>query len=364
MTVKVIDALADLQPFRAQWNALAKRTPSATVFQTFEWLDAWRRAYGEGQRLRVVLVLDGDTLVAAAPLMTHETHAYGRPRTALGFAGGMQTDYCDLLYADAAGCRRLLDAIRSDVEWDLLTLTRIPDTSPTVAALGARYPGWRGAFAVSDVCPAYVFDDAHTGADVLGKQSVRRHVAGFHKAGAVDVRHLTSAADVMPHLDDFFQQHIDRRADTTVPSNFLDERACAFYRNLTGALAAQGSLAFTVLSLDGKAAAYHFGFIYRRRLIWYKPSFAPHLARLSPGEVLLASLFELCRSRNLAELDFTVGDEAFKTRFSNARRHNVRFRAFRSMGLQALDSGTRLLKARAKRVKAVERLVRALRERA
>jgi CelD/BcsL family acetyltransferase involved in cellulose biosynthesis len=360
----VIEDLDALLPFRDAWNALAETGPGATVFQTFEWLEAWWRIFGARERLRALLVLDGDTLVAAAPLMTRAARAYGRTVTALTFAGGLQSDYNDLLYADAGALGRLLAALRSEGGWDLLELGRIPAASATPRALAAAFPRWRGVFSTAEVCPAYVFDAAHDGSDVLGKKSVRRHVRGLERAGAVAVRHLTRAEDVAGELDDFFQQHVERRSVTEAASNFLDPRAGAFYRLLAEGFAAQGWLLFTVVTLDGKPAAYHYGFVHRRRLVWYKPSFALHLARLSPGEVLLAELFKYCQAHALAELDFTVGDEAFKTRFANVTRRNVSFRAFRSPAVQGMDWARRRVRAGARRVPGLPALARRLGRRA
>jgi CelD/BcsL family acetyltransferase involved in cellulose biosynthesis len=69
--------------------------------------------------------------------------------------------------------------------------------------------------------------------------------------------------------------------------------------------------------------------------------------------VLLAELFKYCRAEELAELDFSVGDEAFKNRFSNVTRHTMRFRTFRSGVYQRLDWANRALRERGKRVKVV-----------
>jgi CelD/BcsL family acetyltransferase involved in cellulose biosynthesis len=361
VTVRLIHSFTEVLRVRAEWNRLAERSPSATVFQTFEWLDAWWGVFGVDERLRVVLLFDGAVLVAAAPLMTYDVRAYGRRRIGLTFIGGLQADYADFLYEDAASLRRLLQALRSVVSWDVLDLHRIPADSATVAALALEFPRWRGAVSVSDTCPAYVFDAQHDGHDVLGKKSMRRHISGLHKAGAVDVRHLTEPVEIAHELDDFFQQHVERRSITDVPSNFVDRRARTFYGTLAEALAPQGKVLFTIVALDGKPAAYHFGFVHRQRLVWYKPSFALHLSRLSPGEVLLAELFKYCQAHALAELDFTVGDEAFKSRFCTVKRHNVRFRAFRSGVLQAIDRAQRVLKDRAKRVKAIAAIVRRVR---
>ena len=358
MTIRLIETLEDLLPFRAAWNRLVERSPNGTVFQTFEWLQAWWQAFGTAYRLQVLLVLDGGLLVAAAPLMASEVRAFGRSLRCLEFLGGRQTDYKDFLYNDGDGLDRLLHALGSDIEWGLFDLHGIPASSPTAPALPRGLARWRGTLSTSDVCPAYVFDAHHDGADILRKESVRRHLRGLAKSGVVGVHHLTEAADVEPQLDTFFRQHIERRSVTNAVSKFRDPRSRKFHRLLTASLASQGWLLFTVLALDGNAVAYHFGFVYRQRLVWYTPSFAPSLARFSPGEVLLAELFKYCQAQTLSELDFTIGNEPFKSRFCTVKRHNVRFRAFRNPLLQALEQGQHRLIARVKQVKGLEAFAR------
>src|SRR5437868_1220594 len=84
------------------------------------------------------------------------------------------------------------------------------------------------------------------------------------------------------------------------------------------------SIRFSVLRLEGEPIAFHFGFEYNRRFIWYKPSFSAAHARLSPGEVLIKYLLEDVIDRGLEEFDFGVGEEAFKYRFANHVKHNHR----------------------------------------
>jgi hypothetical protein len=50
----------------------------------------------------------------------------------------------------------------------------------------------------------------------------------------------------------------------------------------------------------------------------------------------------------MAELDFTIGAEAFKDRFSNVTRCNRRFQAFRSGLLQHLGVASHALREQAK----------------
>ena len=149
---------------------------------------------------------------------------------------------------------------------------------------------------------------------------------------------------------------MERRSATDAPSHFIDPAYRTFYRRLTEGLAPNGWLLFTILSLDDEPVAFHYGFVYERCLVWYKPSFTIRRAHLSPGEVLLAELVKYCRAHDLEELDFTIGDELFKERFSNVKRHNVRFRTFRNGVLQRADRLGRLLRTRARRLRDASRL--------
>src|SRR5215207_7059677 len=53
------------------------------------------------------------------------------------------------------------------------------------------------------------------------KKSLLRHEKGFRRSGTLDVIHSQGAADILPHLDAFFDQHVRRRAATSSPSLFL-----------------------------------------------------------------------------------------------------------------------------------------------
>ncbi|MEU1130883.1 GNAT family N-acetyltransferase [Streptomyces sp. NPDC005900] len=84
------DALAE------PWGRLHRACRAATPFQSHAWLSSWWRSYGRPGRLRVLLVRDGDRLVAAAPLM--RVH---RPLPALKPLGGAISDFADVLVDDS-----------------------------------------------------------------------------------------------------------------------------------------------------------------------------------------------------------------------------------------------------------------------
>jgi hypothetical protein len=78
-----------------------------------------------------------------------------------------------------------------------------------------------------------------------------------------------------------------------------------------------------VVELDGAPIAFHYGFDYADCVTWYKPTFAMKFADHSPGLLLTRQLIEDSLERSRRELDFTIGDEAFKSRFASTFRFNV-----------------------------------------
>lgn len=77
---------------------------------------------------------------------------------------------------------------------------------------------------------------------------------------------------------------------------------------------------FSVVELDGRAVAFHYGFEYGGALIWYKPSFDLSYSAQSPGLLLIRELIRDSLEQGREEVDFTIGGESFKSRFANAER--------------------------------------------
>ena len=90
--------------------------------------------------------------------------------------------------------------------------------------------------------------------------------------------------------------------------------------------------------------AFHFGFLYNKKFLWYKPSFDVRLAKHSPGEVLLKELLEYAYARGCEEFDFSIGEEPFKKRFANILRKNYSYKIFKSSGPFYLDRVAAVLK--------------------
>ncbi len=68
-----LNQLEALAPHRQRWESLLLRTPGATFFQSLDWLEAYWRHFGQGRRLRVLLVSDGGEIRAFVPLVARRS---------------------------------------------------------------------------------------------------------------------------------------------------------------------------------------------------------------------------------------------------------------------------------------------------
>jgi CelD/BcsL family acetyltransferase involved in cellulose biosynthesis len=336
LVVRALDSWSEVEAYRSQWTELVERARFSAVFQTYEWNAAWWRAFGEGHTLNVLLCLRGDTLVGVAPMMIRSDTKRGRARE-ICFIGcpNDSSDYLDFIIDSDTpeALDELTDALREQLgPAGVIHLSHFPTHSPNYRALLGRLEGTGARFLVEDHQPAPCrkLGDEPADRKAANKASLRRRYNYFRKNGELRFHRCHEQEEILGWMDDFFRQHVERRAMTHAPSQFLDPRQQAFFRDLVGGMLAGGWLRFDVVLFNDRPLAFHLGFEYRGRFIWYKPTFDVSFRDRSPGEVLMKFLLEDAIERQLEEFDFTVGSEPFKYRFANEVRYNDRITVYRS----------------------------------
>lgn len=312
VSVRLLDGFDDPALSAATWNAMLGEGPSDCVFLTPDWQRTWWEVFGRG-RLLVVGVFAGGRLVGLAPLFVDGGMVF--------FVGSGGSDYLDFVgridgpEVIAGVLQRVRDILPEGFGFRFY---HVPEDSPTGSSLpeAARLLGW--------TC----YDEGELAAPAAGlggrsdtlsrKKSLLRHERYFRREGDLAIHHTRAAVEILPRLEDFFAQHVDRWSVTPHPSLFHDPAQRRFYRAL--AERAPPWLRFTEVIWNGRPIAFHFGFSYRGSYLWYKPSFAIDLARHSPGEVLLRQLLLAAQAEGAAEFDFGLGDEPFKRRFADQVR--------------------------------------------
>ena len=139
-------------------------------------------------------------------------------------------------------------------------------------------------------------------ADAAPTKRARQRERSLRKVGSLMIETFRSATEILPQLDEFFEQHMRRWSKTR--SLFQDTQRREFYRSVTRHPSASGAIRFTTVRLDDRMIASHFGFCYDGRFLYYKPAFEPDFARFSPGVLLVERLLRIAVEDNAREFDF------------------------------------------------------------
>lgn len=311
-TADAMEALAD------EWGALWERCPSASPFQTPEWLLAWWRHFGGSGELHTLSLRRGGALVGLAPLyVPRDDRARGQCR--LAFVGLGVSDYLDVLLqpdAVADGRAAILSYAATFVErrGTRVELEELRAGSPLLA--GAMPPSVTGVSCErQSTCPVLRLPtswDAYLAGLSQGRRRKLR-VAERRLAEAGEVRVARAdASTVGAFLDALCVLHEARWRDRRQPGVLADPAIRAFHHDATRGLVHRGVLRLLCLSVGGAPAAVLYAFARGDRWYNYLDGFDPARADMSPGTVLVAHAMQQAIADGQRDFDFLRGRESYK----------------------------------------------------
>lgn len=333
MYIDCIDKFDDIPLSPQQWNAMVQKNDTNTVFQTYEWFESWWKVLGNKHRLVFLIAYDTDDIVGFVPLMLVD-NLYGNK--SLHFASDANADYCDFVIN--ANHMTVISAFLKFIdtgvpEWNTMLLINIPGESITAACLQTVCQEQNYNIAIKHRVKAptlLIGDRPEQASTLINKYSVTRHLRKIKKQGKLEFVNLSKKDEIMAYLDTFFDQHIERYRLRNMVSQFVNNDNRQLYVDMVKNFDHTDWLLFSVLLHNGKPIAFHFGFNYNNKIIWYKPSFSPLYRTYSPGTLMLRYLIKHAIKIKSEEVDFTIGDESFKSRFNNHVRYNQNLVIYRS----------------------------------
>lgn len=377
MKVRSVASTPEFDALEAQWTEL-HRACEATAFQSFEWLRAWWRHFGEANaclQLRILVLEEDDRIVGIAPFVLETLAVLGIFRLRrLSLLGEGLSDYLDLLAhperADAA-CDVLAAHLTAGVDWDLISLVDVPDRSALhtrfLAAL--RLAGLRCRKHPRVQCPRAQL--LETWPKTLASFTTdRRRKLTFldrrlKKNFKVTLRHVEGGSDMRDQVSAFVVMHQTRWKKLGHGGAFADARAIDFIQDIAQAFHARGWLRLTFLQVDGQDAAAVIAFHVARQLQVYLAANAAleRVARYSPGTALYAYCIERAIDEGARICDFLRSPARYKYLLGAVNVPNWRLLAFRAGALRArlLHKIHMLSRKIARRLRASMRPMRRLR---
>jgi peptidoglycan/xylan/chitin deacetylase (PgdA/CDA1 family)/CelD/BcsL family acetyltransferase involved in cellulose biosynthesis len=323
MRIVLHESLDELQRLGDDWNRLLEQSCSGTIFLTWEWCEAWWKAYGGGRSLFVLSAWEGTELVGIAPFYVDAARRWQKEWAYLRVLGdgSGDADYLDC-FAKLGQERQIVVAFLEFLEsvenrWDWIQIEGVPQDSPCLAALDetAKVRGWK---LISESIPCATLPLPNQWTDYLNtlrprvRTKVRSALAYFEQDMNVAPQQCDSVDDLESWLAQLYDLHTRRWESSSGPGVFRSESRRRFYKELSHSTLKKGWLAFHRLAWGDRPLALQFGFRYHNRFYVLQEGYDPSFKMLRPGLALRAWIVRDGIERGLEQYDFLAGTPRHK----------------------------------------------------
>lgn len=316
--LRVLDTIDELTSLATDWRALAARCPGYYLSQTFQWADAaWRIvAQPAGRSLRCLTLRADGRLVAVWPLVVRREGRIDIVQP-LGFEGSEYSAPLVEPGADlSARIERLLQA--AGRLGDTLLLIHVRSDSALASVLGSR----RQIGVAYDAQSApYVsradyadWDAFASTASSKFRYALRRALKRLAGNGRLEIGPV-APAECAAVIDWALEQKKAWLTRANVRNDWIRRKDYRdFLVGMTNREDETGRTLLFAITIDGAPIAANLVTVDQRRAEGYLTVFDAKWSIASPGNVLFEHVLRWAFEHGL-DLDFRIGDEAYKERW-------------------------------------------------
>ena len=318
-----------------EWNDAVTRAKVPHPFLRHEWMRTWWDAFGGSARLHILIVRDEAGITAIAPLMRETTRMYGVPATTIRFIQNDHTPRVDFIIASRPdeSYEAIWKALRNGGEsWDVLQLSQLPRTSPTVATItrfakaehlhtGVWHSGDSPYLELAGSWDGYL-----ASLPAKFRSNIRNRMSRLTKLGEPTFEVLRDRAAIEAGYADALRLEASGWKEQAGTSICSDPAVQRFYTMLTERATERGWLELLFLKVGDRRIATSYGSTYDGRLFLFKTGYDPEYATCSPFKLLTYFAIQHAYSHGLSEVDFLGDSEPWKLEWTTtARSHDWLF---------------------------------------
>jgi CelD/BcsL family acetyltransferase involved in cellulose biosynthesis len=342
LSIEEVNDIEKFQILKEPWDALLRKSTDNNIFLTWEWLFTWWQHYGEGNKLRIIIVREEDKIIGIVPLM--ET-TYRQGFIIIKVLENLCSENCDysgIILADKnhEALTLIMDYLARIIKDEslIVRMYHIPENSAFITLLRELYPSFLKSFyldekqssqCLSITLPA-TWDEYFRTLGQKTRGNIKRNTRYLQKDHNVEFKKVTDDNELQENLQTLFELHQKKWGRENILSKFTDPQTRAFYINVSKAFRQNNWLNFSVLDVDGKPESIHWGFIYNDAYWGMTQALDPDHPNYNAGHVHLVKLIEDAIQQGLKKFDFLKGDEPYKDHWTNSQRNNIRITMARS----------------------------------
>ncbi|HUY33236.1 MAG TPA: GNAT family N-acetyltransferase [Pirellulales bacterium] len=316
--VTEINDLDELAGYRPHWRSLLTNTHRASFFHTLDWLEAYWRHFGSGQRLRVLIVRSEGLVRGIVPLVVRtEPTRLGRVRVLT-----YPLDYWGMFYGPigpqptAALSAAMIHVAQTRRDWDLIDLRWIDrEGCDALRALSdSRLAGWQprervgeqgAVIELGDSWESYWSSRGHRWRNNVGR--CERKLAALGEVAYIRYRPVGADCDDDEPRWDLYSscETIAGRSwqgSSTTGTTLTHGPVRDYLRDAFAAAARAGGVDLNLLRLDGRAVAFAYCFHLQGHVFGLRMGYDSSVTDVGAGTVLM---------RRMVEDSFARGDRIF-----------------------------------------------------
>jgi CelD/BcsL family acetyltransferase involved in cellulose biosynthesis len=328
-----INTLDQLQSYRLAWNSLLGQTHQATFYHTFDWFSDYWRHLGQDGKMRVLVIRAAGKPIGIVPLCVHtEAYQVGNLRVLTYPLADWGTWYGPIGANPSASLFMAMQHVRATPRvWDLLDLrwTNVGSlqSNGNITERAMRVAGYRPRKRpyqqVSVIDLEGGWESYLASKSSKWRHELRRQSRAIEALGQVQfVRHRPASAaegDGDPRWD-LLQECIEIsqsswQGKSTTGTTLSHEQIGDYIRDTHASAARLGMLDLTMLTVDGRPAAFTYNYHFAGRLYGLRIGYDAAVSRRGLCNVLLARTLEDSFGRKDRCFDLGVGDYLFKRGF-------------------------------------------------
>jgi CelD/BcsL family acetyltransferase involved in cellulose biosynthesis len=324
LSAEIVDDETGLAPYLADWDeiAVASSQPYAAPAWMLAW---WRHARPSRAVLRVVVVFDGNDVVAIAPFFAERT-AFGR--WAYRLLGARCSSRVDLAVRPGSSRGGVADAVVAALRGatprcDMILFDGVARSSPSAETIAEAWDGGSGVLprcAFSLGAPAVSiaeggFDDWYAGKSKNFRQEFRRRRRQLEALGA-EFRLVGDVANLPDELATFAQLHRARWRNRG-GSRVLTPRVERMLLEAGPALMPQGRFRLWSIDVEGRSISSHVFLHAGERTTYWLGGFDDAWGRYHPAMLTLLAALEHDVTTGNRYFDLGTGDQPYKGRLAN-----------------------------------------------
>jgi hypothetical protein len=337
-----VDIVRDYEQFVAlehEWNEAVDRARIPHPFLRHEWVRTWWDSFGPSapsgrskqpnRQLNILVVREDGRIVGIAPLMRESAVVYGLPVRRLALLANDHTPRADFVVTGngEAIYRAIWIVLFGDIDgWDVLQLTQLPRTSPTIAAMSRLASGEQlpiGTWKSTD--SPYLelgdtWDSYWASLSAKFRSNVRNRLSRLTQIGEPALEILCDEAAIAGACRDAWRLEASGWKDREGTSIGSDPAVEKFYTLLAERAADRGWLRLLFLTVGDRRIAVSYGACYDQRLFLFKTGYDREFHTCSPFKLLTYFAAQEGYARGLREIDFLGDTEPWKQEWTSTTR--------------------------------------------